>query len=54
MTAALLAMTTVLTAASAALFVASFRRRNPLTAFAGMTAMIVAGIAAAAYASVAG
>jgi len=54
MTAALLAMTIVLAAVSAALFAASFRRRDPLAAFAGMTVMIVAAIPAGAYASVSG
>jgi len=54
MTAALLAMTTVLAAGSAALFVVSFRRRDPLAAFAGMTVMIVAAVPAAVYASVSG
>jgi hypothetical protein len=53
-TAALLAMTIVLAAVSATLFLVSFRRRDPLAAFAGMTLMIVAAIPAAAYASVSG
>jgi hypothetical protein len=53
-TAALLAMTIVLAAVSATLFLVSFRRRDPLPAFAGMTLMIVAAIPAAAYASVSG
>jgi hypothetical protein len=54
MTAALLAMTTVLAVVSAALFVVSSRRRDPLAALAGMTAMVVAAIPAAAYATLSG
>ena len=52
MTAALLPITALLAMLSAALFVVSFRRRDPLSALAGMTVMIVASIPAAAYASI--
>jgi hypothetical protein len=48
---ALLAMTALLTIASAGMYVVSFRRRDPFPAFTGMTAMIVAAIPAAVYAS---
>jgi hypothetical protein len=51
-TVALLTLTTVLAAASMALFLLSFRRRDPFAAFMGMTMMIVAAIPAAAYGSV--
>lgn len=48
---ALLAITALLATASVGLFVVSFRRRDPFSAFAGMTVMIVAAIPAALYAS---
>lgn len=51
-TTALLTLTTVLTAVSVAVFVVSFRRRDPFSAFAGMTVMILAAITAAVYTSV--
>lgn len=54
MTGAMLALTTVLAAVSVALFVASFRRRDPLPALAGMTVMVAAAIPAAVYAMVSG
>ena len=44
------AVTALLASVSAALFVVSFRRREPFSAFAGMTVMIAAAIPAAAYA----
>lgn len=45
------AITALLASVSAALFVVSFRRRDPFSAFAGMTVMVFAAIPAAAYAS---
>jgi hypothetical protein len=52
--AALLAITIVLATVSAALFLLSSRRRDPFSAFAGMTVMVVAAIPAALYASISG
>ena len=54
MSAALLILTVVLTAVSAALFVLSIRHRDPFPALAGMTVMIVAAIPAGVYASLSG
>jgi len=53
-TTAMFAVIILLGVVSAALFALSFRRKDPFAALAGMTAMIVAAIPAAVYASVSG
>lgn len=45
------AVTALLATVSAALFVMSYRQRDPFAALVGMTVMVVAAIPAAAYAS---
>jgi hypothetical protein len=46
-------MTALLATVSVALYAVSFRRREPISALAGMTVMIAAGIPAGVYATLA-
>jgi ABC-type phosphate transport system permease subunit len=53
MTTSLLAITALLVATSAVLYVGSFRRQNPMTALVAMTVLLAAAIPTVVYAIVA-